>query len=167
MRSGGLRLWRQTPRLAAAAVVCGAAVIIIRLFWPLPEWTPPPLALDALASPAPRPAPSNDRAGLTVIWQRDWRQPVVDRLPSPPPAEAPLAVQLVGTAVADPLRFALFRRADSSTIVKPVGASVDGYEIVAIERGRVRLRHGAREYDLRVPWYARIQAEQEAVPHGP
>jgi hypothetical protein len=34
---------------------------------------------------------------------------------------------------------------------------VDGYEIVAIERGRAWLRNGDRQYELRVPDYDRLK----------
>ena len=34
------------------------------------------------------------------------------------------------------------------------------FDIVAINRGLARLRHGTREYELTVPWYDHIRAAE-------
>lgn len=157
---------RMTGTLNAATAVIGVATVwlVVRLLLPLPPWLPPgrETAPASTVDIAPRPAAS--LAELAVIWQRDLRQPVIDAPPQKPKPQAPepkLAIELLGTAVEADAQYGIFRLADNSTVVKPVGQRVGEFEIVAIGRGSARLRNGRREYELRVPWYERIEGRKD------
>lgn len=157
-----LRIQRRWVRGAAAALLMLLLASVagsLQLLRPLPAWTPPSVIL----SPSkPRPSSALD---LAVVWQRDLRQPLFDAppLPAKPPPETPPPMQLAGTAVEAQRRFAIFAL-EGNTVVKEVGETVGGWEVLTVERGRARLRKGAREVDLTVPWYDRLQAGAEAAP---
>lgn len=140
-----------------AATCAGLLVWAVRLLWPLPAWTPPKIAQPVSAT-QPAAAAKRGVGDYAVIWQRDLRQPVVD-MPAPPPAvaiEPPLAIHLLGTAVADDQQLGIFALANNSIVVKKVGESLDGYELLSIARGEARLKRGDRKFDLRVPWFDQI-----------
>jgi hypothetical protein len=126
---------------------------------PLPAWMPPPIELESEPDERRDPRPPLDAAQLAVIWQRDLRQSVVDLPPVPRPAvpEAKLAIELIGTAIEADRQYGLFRLPNNTTTVKSVGSTIEGYRIVAIERGRARVRGDGREYELKVPWYDRLR----------
>jgi len=155
--------------LNAASVLLLLALVWVGLqaLRPTPTWTPPPAALTA-APQAPAPVPALTLADLAVIWQRDLHQPVVDPPPKAveKPPEPKLTIQLVGTAVEAGRQFGVFQLANNRTVVQPVGATLEGYEIVAIERGRARVRSGGRTYDLQVPRYDRIARTLREDPDG-
>jgi hypothetical protein len=90
----------------------------------------------------------------------------------PPPAaipvvEAPPPFQLAGTAIEDGRSFAILALTGNRSAVKEVGAVVEGFELVAVQRGLVRLRRGDKEYELRVPWYDRLAAIEHNSIGGP
>lgn len=159
------RAARRIERLGSAvsAVVLGlTAWATITLWRPVAPWTPPPARADGPATAEQGARRSVSLGDLAVIWQRDLRQPLVDAVAQaePPAPEPAPAVQLLGTAIEADRRYGLFRLANQATVLRPVGAEVDGYSVIAIERGVARLRGGTREYELKVPWYDRIvQAE--------
>jgi hypothetical protein len=147
----------------SVVVLLTAAVLVVDLCRPLDPWMPPTLDRqpDRQAEQEPRSTPV--LSDLAVIWQRDLRQTVI-HLPQPPEqpkSEPKLAVQLVGTAIECDRQYGVFQLKDNRTVVKAVGDEVDGYRIVAIDRGRARLRNGEREYELKVPWYDRIAAGEK------
>jgi len=152
------RTWNRLAVAVSAAMILGAAgltarLCAVRVAWMVPEVDPAPGRIAA----AQRPAPT--LAELAVIWQRDLRQPVVDRPPEAqrePKPECKLELQLIGTAVEREQRYGVFQLADGRAVVRSLGGDVGGYTIVEITRGRARVRSGAREYELRVPWYDRI-----------
>lgn len=136
------------------------ALCMARLLWPLPVWTPPGVELEQPVVPkAETPRLSLD--DLAVIWKRNLRGPLFDPPPEPvkPTEPARLVLSLVGTVVEPDRSYAVFRLADSSTVVKPVGAQVDGFDVVDVRRGIATLRNGSREYELKVPWFDRIERE--------
>jgi hypothetical protein len=146
----------------AAPLLTGLALLV--LFWPPPAWRPP--ACDQIAAPQSRPASRPSEPDLAVIWERDLRQPLVDPVPVPPAPipEPKIAVQLVGTAVEPQRCYGVFALSSGTIVVRPVGATLEGCDVIAIERGRARLRNGGREYELKIPWYDRLsQPEPE---HG-
>jgi hypothetical protein len=140
-------------------IVIVAAWATVSLSMPLAAWTPPPIELEPEPDERRDPRPPRSLSQLAVIWQRDLRQSVVDLPPVPRPAvpEAKLAIELVGTAIEADRQYGLFRLANNTTTVKSVGSTIEGYRIVAIERGRARVRSGGREYELKVPWYDRLR----------
>ena len=144
----------------AFAWAAPAVTLVAGILWlpSVPPWKPPNRSHEANTTQLPTTRPTLAADQLAVIWQRDLRQALVDPAPAAPPPEPTLSVRLVGTAIEAEHRFGLFQLANSATVIKPVGAKVDGLEIVAIERGLARLRGGSREYELRVPWYERLQA---------
>lgn len=149
--------------IGTIAIGTGAALTLYCLLRTPPAWVPPELDVRPTpASPQDRPA-APQLADLAVIWQRDLRQPLADPPPPKPPEPVPepkLTVRLVGTAIEGNRQYGLFQVGNNPTVVKAAGASVEGFEIVSIARGRARLRSGAREYELTVPWYERLQAEE-------
>jgi hypothetical protein len=142
-----------------AALLLVAVGMAAWLAWPRPARTPPEVDLESPSRDKVRPVSRHSLTDLAVIWQRDLRQPVVDRPQESPerPPEPKLAIQLVGTAVEAERCYGFFRLADTTTTVKAVGEVVDGFEIVAIERGRARLRNGDRGYELKVPRYDQLE----------
>jgi hypothetical protein len=151
--------------LATLIVALGGAVAVGALLRPLPAWTPPRVELGPVTS---RPSAKEGEVGpeqLAVIWQRDLRQPLTDPPAVPSPAEPQLSLQLVGTAIEGQRCFGLFQTGKSAVVVKPVGGEIDGIEILEITRGRARVRAGGREYELRVPWYDRIQEAEGRREH--
>jgi len=151
-------------------VVAFVAVLLWgQLLWPRVAWAPPQ------SPPAAAPAGQTDSparlalADLAVIWERDLHQAVVDqpppKAPEPPP-DPKLALQLIGTAVEAGRQFGVFQLSAGRTVVKAVGSTVEGCEIVAIERGLARVRQGERIYELKVPWYNRLALALENRPHG-
>lgn len=148
-------------RVISATVLLAALAAFGWLVRPLPTWTPP--TLDT-AGPASAPA-APSRPGVehyAVIWQRDLRQPLFDVAPAAPivATPAPPPFQLLGTAVEADHRFAVFQLSDGTTTVRASGSRIGGFELLEVERGRVRMRKDQQEYELRVPWYARIAQEQ-------
>ena len=136
---------------------------LAKLLRPLPAWQPADVRLDQTTndhSEALR--PRLNASDLAVIWQRDLRQRLFDPPPkkAKPPQRPKLAIKLVGTALEASGGFGVFRLADNRTVVKPVGAIVDGFELVSVNRGRVTLRNGAREFELKVAWYERIRESE-------
>lgn len=159
---------RRIERLAvlgSGLLLLGASVGFVMLIRPAPAWTPPPVNLNVPATAADGPRPATSLSDLAIIWQRDLRQELYDAPAAPPPSvqrEPALAIQLVGTVVEAEHRFGVFRLPDQTTVVKPVGADIAGYSILAIDRGRASLRHGQRDYELTVPWYDRIPRPEPA-----
>jgi len=148
---------------ACALALLGAGYAFVRLLAPLPPWNPPQLATperDVHSADELRPLSESE---LAVIWQRDLRQSVVDAPPPrvTPPEAPKLAVQLIGTVIEPQRRFGLFVTGRNQTIVKRVGERVDGFEVVAIERGQATLRQGQREYTLKAPCYDQIARRDE------
>lgn len=154
------QIWMQRAIQVSLLVITG--LLLMPRLRPAPAWQPPTIApvasRPAALESAPRP-----RLDPARLAQRNLRQPPVD--PPPPVAvpspEAPLGFQLAGTVVEPQRRFAVFTLAGGSTI-RELGGTIAGHEVVAVERGWVRLRRGAREIELRVPWYDRIVAENSA-----
>jgi len=144
----------------SVAVLLTAAVLVVHLCTPTDPWTPPAFDRRLARQAEPEAGSMPALSDLAVIWQRDLRQPVIDlpEQPEQPKSEPKLAVQLVGTAVERDRQYGVFQLKDNRTVVKAVGDEVDGCRIVAIDRGRARLRSGEREYELKVPWYDRIAA---------
>ena len=152
--------------VGALVIVVGTVWVCLQIVWPRPAWTTPEISPADVSSVEPETEPELTLADLAVIWQRDLHQPVVDpppAKPAAPPPEPKLAIRLVGTAVESDRQFGIFQLAGHRSVVKPVGATIDGFEIVSIERGRARLRRGERIYDLEVPWYERLAATPEDV----
>lgn len=159
-----VRRWTTALNAASVLVVAGAMCAGLRSAWPLPAWTPPQLDQSAPEDGAVEARPALTLAELAVIWQRDLHQAVVDAPPPKPAARPPepkLSIRLVGTAVESDHCFGMFRLANGRTVVKAVGTTVAGFEIVAVERGKAQLRRDARLYELRVPWYDRLAAALE------
>lgn len=155
------RAARRFERLgsAASAVVLGlTAWATITLWRPVAPWTPPLARPHGLATMDQHATRSVGLGDLAVIWQRDLRQPVVDAVAKvePPAPEPAPSVQLLGTAIESDRRYGLFRLANQTTVLRSVGTEVEGFAVIAIERGVARLRAGSHEYELKVPWYDRI-----------
>lgn len=151
--------WNST--VVVTAIVCMPLLAVsVWAWWPIRSWQPPPVQKNS--SPPADSAPPSPRAALAeydVIWQRDLAQPVVDPPPkaNAPPVESAPPIALVGTAVAADERLGIFSLPNNSTVVKREGEIFQGFEVIAVERGRARLRRDGREFDLRVPWFDRIQ----------
>jgi hypothetical protein len=161
-----LRRIQRIARVANIVVVSAAILLTAALMWPQPAWTRPVVDLKPAANePLAAPQPPLD---LSVVWQRNLRQPLFDAPPAAAASkpEAPLSIQLLGTAIEDERRFAVLTLASNVPIVREIGAVVDGYELTAIERGLVRLKRGDKSYELRVPWYARLVAAEAAHPES-
>ena len=158
---GHVRRLTTALNVAAVTVVLVSALACLRLVQPPPPWTPPQVQEDSAPTAEEHGPPQLTLADLAVIWERDLHQPVVD-LPPPespkPVAEPELSIRLIGTAVEPGGCYAVLQLSGGRTVVRPLGATVDGFEIVSIERGKVRLLNGARTYELTVPWYERIAA---------
>lgn len=138
----------------AALLLTGAVLILGPRLRPPTPWVPPQLRVIETAAPQPPARLTLDQ--LAVVWQRDLRQPVVDPPPASPPAAPQLALRLEATAVEAQQRYGVFRLADSRMVLRPIGAVVDGFELVAVEPGRAVLRNAQQEFVLTVPWYDRI-----------
>lgn len=160
MNPAARQQWMQ--RVIQLSILVIAALLLIPRLRPLPAWTPPKFAPVASRPAEPESAPRL-RLDLARLAQRNLRQPPVD--PSPvrpaPIPETPLGFQLAGTVVEPQRRFAVFTLAGASTM-RELGGTIADHELIAVERGWVRLRRGAREVELRVPWYERIVAETAA-----
>ena len=155
--------WERLVTALMLAIVLAVLLAFVALLRPAPPWTPPQVNLQAPVVVDVKSAPGLSLDELAVIWQRDLRQPLVDPSPPEPPKPPPpprLAVRLLGTAVEADRRYGLLRLSNNTTVVRPVGAEVEGFEVVSIRRGWARLRNGAREYDLIVPWYDRIAVQE-------
>lgn len=148
--------------LAAAPYVVAITVLLpaIGLLLPLSSWKPPEINLNLDSQAEDRPRRPLRAAELAVIWRRDLRQTLFDAPPVKSAAveEPKLAIELVGTALEAERGFGVFRLPDNRTVVKPVGAFLEGFEVIAVQRGLARLRNGSREYELKVSWYERIKA---------
>lgn len=160
------RAGHRLERLGTATcilIVAATAVGVYKLLRPLPTWQPPEINRQAPEKPKDADPRKPALSELAVIWQRDLRQPLFDPQPQSPPApppERPVAIELLGTVVEARQRYGLFRLSDRRTVIRPVGGDVEGYSVVGIERGRAQLRRGAREVELKVPWYDQIAEER-------
>ncbi|MEW6252153.1 MAG: hypothetical protein AB1716_16060 [Planctomycetota bacterium] len=157
------RLCQRACRAASVFVALGGVGAAVYLAWPPPDWTPPawqPTTSQPVSSGARERA---DLSELSVIWQRDLRQPLFEASAASAPVapEPTLNVCLVGTAVEGDQRYAVLQAAGKPLVVRRVGEQIEGYEVVAVRRGWARLRNGTRTYDLTVPWYDRIRAEEQ------
>jgi hypothetical protein len=157
------RHWVRLGRVSLVLIGAAVVVALLYLLRPPPVWTPPNVSIATTQRTPARPAATVESADLAVIWQRDLRQPLVD-LPPAAPSEPKLAIRLVGTAVEPDRRYALFQLSNSTTVVKALGTRIEDFEVVAIERGRARLRGAGREYELTVPWYDRLPRSE--TDHG-
>ncbi len=162
--SAGSRGQRAVDLLTVGVAVSTAAALLL-LLRSLPAWQPPVLRRTP-ASAAATSAPAG-RGNLTVIWQRDLRQPLVDPVIKPVEAapEPSPAIRLVGTAVENGRQYGVFQMPSNSLVVRAAGQRVEGYDIVAIRRGWAQLRSAGRSYELTVPWYERIRAAEAS--HAP
>lgn len=148
---------------SAPYIIVSIAALSLILLLRLPDWTPPRVDLDAQAEsdqPAREPRSAGD---LSAIWRRDLRQALFDAAPvkNVPVEDPKLAIALVGTALESERSFGIFRLPNNRTVVRPVGAIVQGFEVVAVQRGLARLRDGSRVYELKVPWFDRIQRDEQ------
>ncbi len=165
MTPRGRQHWTQAGRAVPAAATVLTGLGLAGLLWPRPAWRPPNRPHEPVNPAAETLHVAPTLADLALVWQRDLRQALFE-LASPEPVVAtstpPPAIRLLGTAVEGRQRFGLFQLAGDTTVVKPVGAQVDGMEIVAIARGWARLRSGMREFELTVPWYERLRGVEAA-----
>lgn len=124
--------------------------------WPPTPWSPP--SIDVQPSKPAETVPAEAPIDIDRVCRRNLRQPLTDA-PAPvttPAPEQPLAIRLVGTAVEPDRRFGVFLLANNTTVLKEVGTSIDGYELIAVERGLAQLRRGERKIELRVPRYEQL-----------
>lgn len=107
---------------------------------------------------ATRPASSSQALeAYAAIWQRNWKQPLVDPPPPPvPKVEAPkpppaLRVKLVGTMIENGTAYGVFLDESKQLKIKAVHETIDGFRIAGIERGKAQLVQGERKVWLEVP----------------
>lgn len=142
-------------------LICGGLLAYgVNLLRPLPDWQPPASWVTTQPTETDTPPRARPLSDYAVIWQRDLRQPMVDSIPEVAKAkpEPPLAIKLLGTAVASNEQMGIFSLANNATVVKRIGEVFDGYELLEVKRGQARLRRGAKEFELKVPWFDRIEA---------
>lgn len=155
--------------LRAVRVVDAATLLVVVAAAGLAAWLAYPAAGPELPAvrasampraPVPRRVQSLDE--LAVIAQRDLRQALLAAGSEARPADAELGIELIGTALEPGRQFGVFRLADGALVVRAPGAAAGDYEVLEITRGTARLRHGAREIELKVAFYERIaRAAQE------
>ncbi|MCA9243882.1 MAG: hypothetical protein KDA32_08020 [Phycisphaerales bacterium] len=164
-------LSRKGPQLLlriSAAGLLGVAVVFALSSWlRRSDWRPPLIQLEERAPRAKPIRHTLNERQLAAIWSRDLRQPLFDPTPTPKPTpkreEPKLDIELVATAIEADRRFAVFRLPDQTLAVRAAGAELRGFEIQTVERGQVTLVRGDREWRLRVAWYDKIAAVQEAT----
>lgn len=142
----------------AVGLVAGSLVGALMLLRPNPPWTPPASAPAATRPGGPITPTLRPLSDYAVIWQRDLRQVIIPlpTVAAPAPAPESLPIKLVGTAVEANQAHAIFSLASGTLLVRGKGSVVEGYRLLEIQRGKVLLRGGQREFELRVPWYDRI-----------
>ena len=94
------------------------------------------------------------------VWTRDLRQPpfeprpikevVKPKKPAPP---APPSVRLLGTVVEANKRFGLFVDSKNKLLVCRPNDTIDGYMVMAIERGKAEIKNQQRSAWLKMPEY--------------
>lgn len=138
---------------APALLLVGAAGLFVQAWQSNGPIVPELEAPTPVAGPTTEHATERPLSWYAPLWERNLRQPLfeptaaTESAPAPPP-ELPL---LVGTIVEPGRSFAHLRTRDGRTVVKPVRAIVESYEVMAIESGRVQLRHGNNDYWVCVP----------------
>lgn len=142
-----------------AIIVVGGGLAIGTAL-PPPAWSSP--EVEAVPKGPTAPPASIPAIDIERTCRRDLRQPLVDAPPPPvgPVPETPISVRLLGTAVESERQFGIFALANNASVLKEVGALVDGYEVVSVQRGIARLRRGDRIVELRVPWYDQLADER-------
>lgn len=163
-----LRLGQRDPivlmlRLGTGLSIALSASLAAWLLQPRSAWTPPVFSQQSPASAA-SPRELKPLSDYAAIWRRNLRASLVDA--PPPRAESvtrdPPPFQLAGTLVDADQPLAVFTLTNQASEVKRIGESVKNWEVLAIERGRVRIRAGDRELELRVPWYEQIARDMGA-----
>lgn len=150
---------RLAPRTIDRLATTGGALLVLAallqaLRWAAVEPFRPPRNVSAASRTATQPLPRAE-LNMAAIWQRDLRQSLVEQPPAAARPEALPSIQLLGTAIEPQRRFGVFNVANRS-VIKEVGAEIEGYRIVGIDRGLARLQRADKNIELRVPWYDKL-----------
>ena len=154
---------RQLERLTRAlqwTVVTAAALLALDTAF-LREPLPKPHLVESLATHDTAPLARSNYTTLdelSGIWSRDLRQTLIEPEPkpkprpkSPPPPVQVTLPRLLATFVEDGKAWGVFVDEKGTQRVRPVGARIDGFNIVNILPSSARLRRGDRTFDVEVP----------------
>ncbi len=150
--------------LAAGIVACAAAAVLVPL-----EGADAGAqgTVGRVAAPSTQPArQARPLAEYAVIWRTNLSGPLFDAPPPPPKPPEPvrLPITLAGTATEEGQAFAFFRTADGRIKTVAVGQTIEGAELLEVQRGSAKLRVGGRIVTLEMPKDGPATARRVAVP---
>lgn len=138
------------------------AVLIAAAGWSIINPKPPFLKsqqVEPQSPDAPIEAAANRRdlpplETFAVLWQRDLRQPLTDPVAKPDPTPTPTPKRplprLLSTFVSGERDLAQIAPVSGPPRIVGLNETIDGYNVSAIETGRLLLRHGKNEYWIEI-----------------